>query len=227
MSEMKKVIIALAALLALLSCGGDAEPGLQTGDLVFVAIPTDSSLDDTMAGAIAEATGSGKGLDYIHVAIVEVQQDSVWIIDATDNRGVSRHPVTDFIADFTLPDGTLPVFDVRRLKDNGAAGSYVEVAKKYIGRGYDLYFLPDNDEKYCSELVYDTYRNADGSPLFASAPMNFRGPAGEYPQYWTQLFSTIGAEIPQGVEGTNPQDMQKSDLLCPVDVDILRWNSTP
>ena len=84
------------------------DKALQTGDLIFVGIPADYSLEgDSMGSAISDATGDGV-LNLIHVAIAEVGKDTTWIIDATIKHGVDRHPIDTFFRDFTLKDGSLP-----------------------------------------------------------------------------------------------------------------------
>ncbi len=197
---------------------------LQNGDLVFVGIPIDYDIGDTadMAGAIASATGNDELLRFIHVAILEKQADSVWIIDATIKHGIDRHPIDTLFADFTLEDGSLPLFVVKRLRNNKDAARYVEQSKKFLGRAYDMAFLPDNDELYCSELVRDSYVTTSGKHIFKAAPMNFKSPDGTYPPFWTHFFEMIGQPIPQGVQGTNPQDMYKEKCLVPVKATLTK-----
>lgn len=186
---------------------------LKTGDLVFVGIPMDYSLDEgTMDEAICASTGNGN-LNLIHVAILEVEKDSTWIIDATIARGVDRYPLDTFLTNFTLKDGSLPTFIIKRLKHSRHAAEYVENAKKFIGLPYDVAFLPDNGAMYCTELVRDSYRTPDGGYIFDEKPMNFKNAEGEFPLYWQQLFALIGQEIPQGIPGTNPQDMSQAPCL--------------
>lgn len=212
----------LASILGLSACNTTAEQqeGLHTGDLIFVGIPSNSGDGDAMGGAIAAATGEGE-MNYIHVAIAEVAKDGVWIIDATSNRGVDRHPLDTFIMDFKLPDGSLPRFDVKRLQDTSNVAAFVENAKKHIGRPYDFWFLPDNGAYYCSELVRDSY-SKDGEPIFNDLPMNFLGPDGELPEYWSKLFAKLGIAVPQGVSGTNPEAMSSEKCLKTVDIDITK-----
>ena len=220
---MKKTLFAAgcALALALSACAPKAE-SLQTGDLVFVGIPADYDLDsDSMDSAIADATGGSAGLNLIHTAIVEVTDGEAWIIDATIKRGVDRHPLDTFLRDFTLKDGSLPVFEVKRLQDDARAEEAVANARQYLGLPYDTTFLPDNDAFYCTELVYFSYLDPDGAPIFQAAPMNFKNADGEFPIYWTQLFARIGQEIPQGVPGTNPQAMAAEPVLRSVNVSLV------
>ncbi len=208
----------LAALL-LLAC----TPGrdrLRSGDLVFVGIPADYRVDDSMDAAIAASTGAATGLNLIHVAIAEVQADSVWIIDATLRRGVDRHPLADFLSDFTLRDGSLPTFVVKRLHKPFPVEESLARARALCGVPYDTLFLAGNEARYCSELVRDCYLDAEGRHLFEEQPMNWLDADGNMPPYWTWLFGQMGMEVPQGQPGTNPQDMARSPLLREVKVSI-------
>ena len=193
--------------------GGPIYVRLKTGDLIFIGIPADYSLDDnTMDGAISASTGNGN-LNLIHVAITEVCKDTVWIIDATIKHGVDRHPLDTMLKEFTLKDGSQPTYIVKRLKHSRHAVRYVENAKTFLGQPYDKAFLPDNGALYCTELVRESYRTPKGRYIFDEKPMNFKNAEGEFPVYWQQLFALIGQEIPQGIPGTNPQDMADADVL--------------
>ncbi len=222
MNTLGRFIVVLAIFAAAVgSCRHEPSDTLRTGDLVFVGIPMDYSLsEDSMDEAIVSATGSPDSLNMIHVAIAEVDSEGKWIIDATIKRGIDRHPLDTFITDFTLKDGSLPVFIVKRLKDPSKAAEYVANASKYLGRPYDLHFMPSDDSLYCSELVRDCYVDTDGNYVFGTVPMNFKNADGEFPLYWKQLFEKLGAPIPQGLPGTNPQDMSHSPALETVEVTI-------
>ena len=218
---MEKYISLILLLSWSFFSGCQQENGLpvQNGDLLFVGLPVNYTIGDTtgMSSAIAAATGDEDSLNYIHVAIIEVDgHDSIWIIDATLKHGVDRYPFSTFLADFTLDDGSYPQLDVMRLKDNRHAADYVEQAKKFCGQPYDICFLPDNGALYCSELVRNAYRNADGTYLFGEEPMNFKSADGTFPPYWVYLFDSIGQPIPQDVPGTNPNGMSKEPCLTKV-----------
>lgn len=191
---MKKIASLLIAAVALTACvNGAPSTELQTGDLVFVNIPDDGSL-------------------YIHTAILDVDSEGTWILDATDKRGVARYPLDTFILDYHRHDGSFPAFEVFRLKDATGVEEFVAAAKKYIGEKYDISFLPDNGKHYCTELVYDSYIR-DGEHIFESGPMDFKNASGEFPAFWVRIFNNLGAEIPQGLEGTNPQTMRESAAI--------------
>ena len=222
MNKFRFILTIVASVLAIYSCNREVSGDtLMTGDLVFVGIPRDYTLEEgSMDEAITSATGDPDGLNLIHVAIAEVKGDSTWIIDATIRHGVDRHPLDTFLTDFTLKDGSYPTFIIKRLNDPSKAVQFVENAKKYLGQPYDVYFLPDNGRLYCSELVRDSYIGPDGTRVFDAAPMNFKGPDGEFPLYWQQLFGLLGQDIPQDVPGTNPQDMSQSPAIHEVNVKL-------
>lgn len=210
---------AFAMLLMLGACKHNTpaidETQIQTGDLLFVALPLDYSLDeaDSMDAAIAASTGDSGEVNFIHVAILEVEGDSTWVIDATIKHGVDRYPLDTFLCDFTLLDGSKPRIDIMRLKDNSEAARFVEQAKRFCGRKYDFVFDTTETDLYCSELVRDSYVTAAGDTLFAQYPMNWKSADGTYPEYWVQIFDFLGCPIPQGLPGTNPNAMIKDPKL--------------
>ena len=147
---MRKFCLSFLLLCLLAGCTGH-----RTGDLLFISAPADAA---QMEGAIVSATG-----EIIHVAILEKAPDgNVWVIDATPERGVDRRLLDTLKADFPKADGY--VYHYVRL--GGPSESYWERAKTFLGLPYDQTFLSGNNAVYCSELVWESYINSDGSHLF-------------------------------------------------------------
>ncbi len=163
---------------------------LQSGDLLFVSDTTG------MGQAVKASTGN-----YTHVAMVERAGDSLFVIDATQKRGVARRPIEKTFAN------KMPV-EIYRLTVSFDTAAVIERAKSLIGKPYDNAFLPDNDAYYCSELIQTAFGD-----LFPSKPMNWRDKEGNLPEYWQKHFKELGIPIPEGVPGTNPNDLSKSPLL--------------
>ena len=216
---MWKVGCLVLLVLAAFSCrkaapAPDPDPMIETGDLLFVGIPM-NYMEDSMSQAIADATAAGDTINFIHTAILEVDKEgAIWVIDATLAYGVDRHPLDTMLKQFTLHrDGAAGTFEVMRLVDNSNAARYVAQAKTWLAESYDQSFLPENGKHYCTELVYDAYVDSDGNHRFEQVPMNFKNKEGEMPAYWTWLFSELGEPVPQGVPGTNPQQMHASPAL--------------
>ena len=206
--------IVAAASMAALSCRSTvSNTQIQTGDLLFVGIPMDYDAEN-ISRAIAESTSTGDEINYIHTAVLEVDDSGkVWVIDATLAHGVDRHPLDTLFKDFTLNNGRRATFKVMRLMDDSGCPRHVQQCKALLGEEYDLYFLPGNGRHYCTEIVYDCYLEADGRHIFDAPPMNFRNKYGEMPEYWTWLFNQLGRSVPQGVPGTNPQGMLSSPKI--------------
>ena len=201
---MKKTVIVVFLALLLVACSRQ-EPTFS-GDLIFVEGAASGAMDQAIMGS----TGT-----MVHVGIIEGCNDSLFVIDAAPKSGVSRRPLNVFLEAQKDENGHLPNVSIMQLKDNHDARKFVAKAKSLCGAEYDFTFLPDNGKYYCSELVYECYQR-NGKPIFEAVPMNFRNAEGEFDPYWVELFEAQGMEIPQGVPGTNPDDLFHSPLLVPV-----------
>lgn len=191
----------------------------ENGDLVFLAAGTSEA-----SQAIVSATAQRDSIKYDHVGIVQIVDGMVFVIEATGKYGVVRTPWHEFL-DASPRIDDMPGITAMRVKSIPAKGwrlfrsrkkladDAVNRAISFMGQPYDWYYLPDNGKLYCSELVYEAWKNAAGKPVFSANPMNFRDIDGDMPQYWINLFSRLGADIPEGVPGTNPTDMSKSPVL--------------
>lgn len=214
-----KVFTALTLLVALIlmGCNSKGKNEIQSGDLLFVAIP----MDYTIGNSTTETTTTSNELNFIHAAILDVDKDGeIWVIDATIKHGVDRHPLDTFLVDFTLKDGNLPTLKVMRLKDNVKAKDYVKNTEQWFGEPYDVEFKQDNNAHYCTELIYDAY--TDGNKhLFSLTPMDFRYDNGTIPTYWHELFGILDKEVPQGDIGILPFQMYKDDFLKEIDVNLI------
>ena len=224
-------IVLLACAMTLCACsirgGGlvENEP-LATGDLLFVSLPLDYGLSltpDSVEAMMQAVRDSGGATQCIHVAMLEVAGDSTFIIDATARRGVARYPLEDFLSDFTLNGGTLPVLQVMRLDEDADGERYVANAKRYIGRSYDFDFRLDNEAQYCSELVRNAYVTAAGDTLFALGVMDFGEGRGQLSRYWQDLAAVLHCTIPQDGCGILPYDILKDPRLRKVCVADTVW----
>ena len=194
-------MLCLTALFLLASCG--SKNRYQTGDLLFVGGIEANAMDHAIMGSTGQ---------MVHVGIIDVEGDSVFVIDAAPKTGVARRPLEQFIEAQKYGADEIPSMALMRLKKRRGVKSFVAKAKSHCGAIYDYTFLPDNGHFYCSELVYECYvRN--GKPIFDAYPMNFRNAEGEFDAFWVNLFAIEGIEIPQGVLGTNPNAMFVSDKL--------------
>lgn len=182
---------------------------LQNGDLLFQA-----NVSDPFNQAVQKAeTGYGQ-LEFSHVGIVNIEHGDTMVIEAVFS-GVQRRSLSDFLAHSAHIDGK-PYVLVGRLREPYAplASEAVKRAETLIGKTYDVAFLPDNDQYYCSELVYYCYRDTQGKPLFTAKPMSFKDAAtGEFFPAWVQFFDSLQLAIPEGVPGTNPNGLSNDPVI--------------
>ena len=114
--------------------------------------------------------------------------------------------------------GEQPVVMAARLKEQyrKAIPEAVRRMEQLVGKPYDREFLPDNDAYYCSELIESTFL-IDGKPIFETKPMTFKDKAtGETSPLWVSYFEELHRPIPEGVPGTNPGTMSRSECLHPL-----------
>jgi uncharacterized protein YycO len=181
---------------------------LHTGDLLFQA-----GTSSELSNAIAAVTTGKDDVHYTHVGIVSIENDTVFVIEAT-TPNVCKTPVDSFLNKSVFIEEK-PLVAVARLKPEfqGIIPQAIINAGKYIGKPYDYIYSPDNDAYYCSELVYLLFVDERGEPIFESKNMTFRDEEGNFSDYWIAHFKRYQADIPEGREGTNPGDLSKSEII--------------
>ena len=197
----------------LASCTGrnaDNEYVPQDGDIAFQVSETSDFVK-----AITDVSAMHDSIKFSHVGIVVIENDGPAVLEAVPQGGVKITPMDTYLADAETLGGR-PGVVIKRISHDFPIDKAIAKAKTYIGQEYDWNFLPDNGKMYCSELVYESFIDEDGTHLFKSSPMNFRNSDGEYPAYWVDLFTRLGADIPQDVQGTSPQEMSQDSSLVEV-----------
>lgn len=125
-------------------------------------------------------------------------------------RAWRRTPLGEFLARSARRGGR-PIAAVGRVRgaDSTVVQRALRRAHERLGLPYDDEFLPANGKLYCSELAWECFVAADDSThLLRSRPMTFRTADGELPAYWSEHFAALGMPVPEGVAGTNPNDMR-------------------
>lgn len=197
---MIKLLLFLACVGVALSAESSIDLKLKSGDLVFV-LSADSAFDKAIVDATKQVAKN-----YTHVGIIEVSNKGIFVIEAHPSKNVVITPWREFITENK-------VYDIMRLKEPRDFRAILNRAKSFIGQPYDWYFLPNNGRMYCSELVWEAYIDKNGKHIFSANPMNFYDEKGNLPTYFKDLFAKLKAQVPQGVLGTNPNDMSKSSAL--------------
>lgn len=186
----------------------------------FVPEPGDLLFQDLDAGplcdAIEKVTEGCRGAKFSHVGIAARSNDGSIVVIEAVSQGVKVTPLADFRARSRDSDGR-PKVVVGRLRrpHRRMIPAALDAAEALLGKPYDEVFAIDNDRYYCSELVYEIFRRANGGrPLFELAPMTFNDPmTRETLPAWVDYFQKLGAPIPEGKPGINPGSLSRSPKL--------------
>ena len=206
---MKSLLI-IAAILTGITLGGffpfkkngPKYERLQSGDIVF---------QDT-GGEQGEAVEAATKSKYTHCGVVFEQERQLYVLEAVQ-------PVKVVTLDSFRKRSK--VFHARRLKDPSilnAASMKKALAwgKKQIGKDYDPLFKWDNENLYCSELVWKIYKQSTGLEL--CEPKTFKSYFLENPIVRQIIQNRYGDvdNLPVNESVVAPSDLATSGLLVEV-----------
>jgi hypothetical protein len=207
---MKRFFFCLLMVIAGTANAQPASYKLQPGDLLFQDIDCGGLCD-----AIEAVTQGIDGRHFSHLGLVVFQHDSAFVVEAI-GKDVHLTPAEKFIHRQADSTGK-PKIVISRLKQeyrylNEKA---IRFALKQLHTPYDDEFLYNNGKYYCSELIYDAYKYANGNrPFFQLFPMTFKDPAtGETFPAWTDYYLKLKHPIPEGQPGCNPGGISTSDKI--------------
>lgn len=122
----------------------------QDGDIVFQSLPRGELVD-----AIEGATHS----PWSHCGVVVNERHLWWVVESIGQ--VRKTPLLLWII-----RGRRGSFAAYRSRQVLAARQRLHRSlDHYLGRPYDFHYAPSDTEIYCSELVYNAYRDAFGLKL--------------------------------------------------------------
>lgn len=202
-------LLTMVALLPACQAEKQNDFALQNGDLLF-----QDSGGGALGRAIKAVTEGCEGAKFTHVGIVVIQPDGPAVVESSKG-GVHITPLPAFLARATDAQGR-PRVVVGRLKAayRPLAAPAVERARAMLGTPYDDEFLLNNGKLYCSELVYEAYRDNAGRPLFQVSPMTFRPPGSQATDpAWQEYFDAKHLAVPEGKPGCNPGGLSRSEVL--------------
>lgn len=200
-----QALLALLIIILPVTAAAVAPKDLKNGDILF------QDLDcGPMCDAIEAVTVGCQGLDFSHMGMVYLRNDSILIIESI-GKGVILTPIDQFVK------RTTNKHLVARLKPQYT--HLISRAMGYsllcMGMPYDDDFLYGNGKYYCSELIYDAFKHANGGkPFFKLFPMTYKEPGTDnfYP-VWEHHFKQLNLPIPEGLPGCNPGGMSQSDKI--------------
>ena len=177
---------------------------LKDGDLIFQSMNCGELCD-----AINQVTEGYKGIDFNHMGMIVIQNDSVLVLEASGSE-VKLTPLE------TFKSYTNQTMYIGRLKKRHQKliPNAIEFGKKQLGTPYDNAYLYDNGSYYCSELIYDCFLQANGEPFFKLYPMTFKAPgSNNYFEAWAEYYQKLNIEIPEGKLGCNPGGISTSNKI--------------
>jgi len=184
---------------------------LQPGDLLFQDLDCGPFCD-----AIEKVTTGYRGANLSHIGIVAKDGDGNFVVIEALSTGVDVTPLEVFL-DCSLDAKYRPKVAVGRLKQEYRHLIPVALEQAFAldGSSYDEVFNCDNDDYYCSELVYEIFlRSNNGKPVFELQPMTFKDPdTGDTFSVWREYFLELNVPIPEDSPGINPGAISRSPAL--------------
>jgi hypothetical protein len=177
---------------------------VHDGDLLFVTAATAG-----LSGAIDDATARQGQTSYDHVALVAHDAGGPIVLHA-DEQGSRRQTLVAFLADARGKQRQVFVYRLLRA-ERASIPDAISRASRMLGKPYNLTYVQNEDSYYCSDFIERAFR---AHHVFALQPMNFKNPqTGEISPYWTAFYRDKGMAVPQGLPGTNPNDMARAPVL--------------
>jgi len=199
--SMRRILLFFALLLP---AAAATAVDLQEGDLLFV-----TAGQSGLSAAIDDATGTQAHPGFDHVGLVAATTQG-WEVLHADEKGSRRQTLATFQQEARARLRQIVVYRLRA-PHNAAIGDAVATARTLLGRPYNASYVPNDDSYYCSDFIERAFR---AHHVFALQPMNFRNPqTGKIARHWIDLYRRMGMDVPQGVPGTNPNDMSAAPVL--------------
>ena len=176
----------------------------QDGDIIF------QSSKSRQCEAVKLATHS----NISHCGMLFQEEGNWFVIEAVEP--VQIVSLSSFIA-----RGEDKHYTIKRLKsiynqlDDAKISSMNQLGKRWIGKHYDIYFSWNNDEIYCSELVWKLYH--DGAQIDLCALKKLKDYDLSSPLVKTMMNERYGKNVPLNEEMVAPSDIYNSDKLELVD----------
>lgn len=199
---MKYILFLLLASPALFA---QSKFELKDGDLIFQDMDCGPLCD-----AIEAVTEGYDGVDFSHMGLVYHRNDTIYIIEAA-GKAVRLNTLEKFSKNTVKP------MYLGRLKKKyrKLINPAIDFSLKQIGVPYDAEYVYNNGSYYCSELIYDAFKEANnGKPFFQLFPMTYKQPGTQkfFPA-WVDYYNKIGKPIPEGQPGCNPGGISVSDKI--------------
>lgn len=184
---------------------------LKPGDLLF------QDLDcGPLCEAIEKVTQGYRGASFSHNGLVDTTMTGKYIVLEAVSEGVVTTPIDRFLTR-SLDDQGNPKVIVGRLKSpyRHLIRKALNEAYTLVGKPYDKIYEMGDSAYYCSEMMYEVFKRANGGkPFFKTYPMTFKDPDTRqlFPA-WEAYYNELDEPVPEGKPGLNPGSMSRSDKI--------------
>tara|TARA_Y100001968_G_C19413738_1_gene747789 strand:- start:1313 stop:2071 length:759 start_codon:yes stop_codon:yes gene_type:complete len=208
---------------------------LEIGDILF------QDLDDSpLCDAIELVTPGYNGANFSHIGIITSIGDpfvqNMNLPDCVDPNydllsgtkvleaipGGVRITLIDSFLNRSHDENKKPKVIVGRLKPKykHSINNAIKFLEDKIGREYDQSFILNNNQYYCSELIYEAFKK---DSIFELRPMTFLHPeTKDTLPVWIDYYKDLGITIPEKKLGINPGTMSLSKKI-----DIVHFYGKP
>ena len=188
----------LMLFLCLVPAAFSQSEDLQTGDIIF------QTSQSRQSEAIRIATDSR----YSHVGMIVEENGKMVVLEAV--QPVKITPLREWIN-----RGEKGHYVVKRLKSPELSVEQQhqlnEAGRQYLGLNYDIYFSWEDNEMYCSELVWKVYEEVLGVELGSLRELgDFHL---DHPLVAMKLKERYGSNVPLEERVISPEDIFESELL--------------
>lgn len=188
------------------------QPNFQpiSGDLLFLDLDCFAGCD-----AIEDVKLGINGARISHVGITIEVQGVKYVIEAFPPE-VRLTPMAVYLRR-ALDDELRPRICIGRMKPElrHLIPAALQESLRLRGLPYDQVYLTGEDAYYCSELVVDAFKLANGGiEVFPEEPMSFSDPnTGKVLEYWQRYYAYFGRPVPEGEPGSHPATLSRSDKI--------------
>ncbi len=177
---------------------------LETGDLIFL----DLDCGD-LCNAIEDVTLEQFRVvkpRLSHIGTILKEAGNLMVLEAWPEGGVRKTSLTEFLARVSGGKDQENGYWLGQWKPEyrSLAEESVTRIDKQMGLAYDDEFRIDNGKFYCSELIYENFRNEEGDFLFHLSPMYFGSIDSISYQVWDKYYKKLSLPVPIGEPGISP-----------------------
>lgn len=207
MRYITTILAFCCVLLAACNTGNTTDTKFQAGDILLQDLDCGDACN-----AIESVTEGANGWDFSHCGIVIEKDGQLWVVEA---YGAVQAVLLDTFLVRNVDSLGKPKVLIGRPKDRALAKESANLATDYLGKDYDNAFTLDDDKYYCSELVYECFKKANGGKdYFPLNVMTFKTPGTDsIMPFWVEYYKQLNQPVPEGDMGINPGAISRSSKL--------------